>query len=233
MKEKEILKGIRYYLDNDMKKNGFTFNSKWETYIRADTQNQLYFEVSFLFLDFVPIGTNSKSKYLEIYLNIYHTETSKLLLEITTRGKNLDSFFYFSIIGNMLADIVLNPELCNYANRNNHNYFKLDFVTEDDIKMRSGEILSLMNKYVLPFFNRFDTLGKIKDALDCCYSNDIVIHTGNNERLLALAGLLYSFNDPLRENKIQQIRDYFISIYYEEALLELESLVEVLKSRGK
>lgn len=223
---KNIVKGIRLHLDEEMKKRSFKFNSRWQSYINFDAENDLYFEVSLSFLNYVAKGTNYKSKYLEIYLNIYHTETSKMLLAVATRGKNLDSFFNFPIVGNMLPDIILNPDRCIYMNRNNHNYFKLEFVTEEDIKVKSEEILSLVIKYAIPFFESLDSLEKIKTALDCCYSKDLSINNATIERHLSLAALLYHFNDTLKENKIQKIRDYFISIRHDEAILELNTLVQ-------
>lgn len=225
IKEKEIVSGLRTHLDGEMAKLHFEFNKKLGNYIKYDSQQELYFEVSLLFLNFVASETNHTSKYLEIYVNIYHVPTSKLLLEVTTRGKNLDSFFYFKTVGNMLSDIVLNPDWCNYTSRNNHKYFKLGFVTEEDIKDKSEEIIGLLHKHITPFFENLNTLHKIKNALDCSYRKDIAIHNVSVERLLSLVALLYHFKDPLKGEKIQQIRDYFISVNHPTAIAEMDVLI--------
>ncbi len=230
MKEKEIVKEICKQLNGKMEKLGYEFNKRWGSYRKFDPHEQLYFEIAFLFLDSVDIGTNSKSKYLEIFLDIYHIPTSKLLFETMTRGKNLDSFFYFKIVGNMLSDIVMNPDWCNYTNRNNHNYFKLEFVTENDIICRSNEILDLVHKYSIPFFEKLNSAEKIKEALDCCYDKGIVLHNVNNERLFALVSLLFHFNDPQKNENIRRIKDYFLYVNNNRAMLELSALIQKLEN---
>ncbi|PUZ24406.1 hypothetical protein GA0116948_1051 [Chitinophaga costaii] len=51
MKQKDILKAIRLVIDNELEKLGFVFKSKMGGYVKFHAESQLYFEISFLFLD--------------------------------------------------------------------------------------------------------------------------------------------------------------------------------------
>lgn len=224
MKEREIIKGIRAHLDSKMSEEGYRFDNKTGSYLKFDETTQLYYRISLLFVNYVANGTNHKSKYLEVFLEIYHSDISKMIHDISIRGQNLDSFFYFKVIGNMLSDIVLNTDWSDYLKRNNHNYFKLEFVFENDIAKCSKKLFCLLEEHALPFFEKFDALDKIAIALDRCYDKTLVIHNINSERLLVVVALLFYFNDPQRDEKIKQIESYLAMIRHDEALLELTSL---------
>lgn len=233
MKDKEIIKHLRQVLDRPLQVKGYKFNSKKGSYIRFDSTTGLYFEISFLLLDYAT-EENVKGKYLEIYLYICHNEISKILCETSTR--NFLDLFSFPLVRNMLPDIVLNPDFENYTKRNNHNYFRLIFSNENDLNEKPVQILSLIDTYVLPFFEKFDTLEKIGGQFDNSYEKNMVFINSNPDRLFALTALLWILKDSEVEKKTNQIRTIFeeYSNRYKDPnyLKEFDRLVERFKSAG-
>ena len=223
MEEKQLLKAIREYLDPTMAKYGYKFNSKLGSYLRIDGITELYFEISLSFMDYVSYVSGKKTKYLEIYTNVYHKNISQLLLEHSSR-KFLGSLYYFKLIGNLLSDIVLNKDNSEYTSRSNHNYFKIIFESDDEINSYADKILQIIELEAIPFFCKVDTLEKIKDILDTNYSFDCVYHNIFTERLLVLAVLLYKLNDPEKEIKLLNIENVLNKTRNSEALLELIAL---------
>lgn len=227
MGKKDIIKLLRSKLDVELKALGFAYKSKEASYVKLDKETQLYFEISLHFLDYVDYESASDSKYVELYVNVYHQEVSNILLETSTRNF-LSSIFYFKIVGNLLADIMLNPTIADYTKRNTFNYFKLNFPggKESDVADAvSSKMLDIINQQVIPFFDTVNTLEKIKHNLDQNYENTLSIHNVNNERLLALAVLLLEFKDDKVLEKIQRIRAHFLSIDHSTALAELDNIL--------
>ncbi len=141
---------------------------------------------------FVDCNTTLPSKYIELFVNIYRRKYITTIIGNFKSEVFLDSIFYFKLAGNMLSDIVLNPDIYSYTNRNNHNYFKLTFVKVRRIFVdKPLKILSIIKEYAIPFFEKLSSLEKIKNALDQSYGQCLAIHNANNERLLALAALLF------------------------------------------
>lgn len=227
MNKKDVIKLLRSKIDLNLQELEFTYKSKEESYMKFDKETQLYFEISLHFLDYADYENSSVGKYVELYVNVYHKEISKILLDTSTRGF-LDSIFYFKIVGNLFADIILNSNITDYTKRNNSNYFKLKFPVGFELQVLddiSFGLLSIINQKVIPFFNTIDTLEKILRKLDQSYDKTLSIHNVNNERLLALVVLLLQFNDNSALEKVQQIREYFISINHKTALSELNNIL--------
>lgn len=225
MTEKEILSFIHLTLDQDLAVKGFKFDKKRSAYLKFDEHSDLYFEISLLCMDIVVAGTNYKSKYLEIFANIYNKEISTKIWKSTTRGNHLNSYFYFKIVGNMFSDILLNPRWCEYNKRNNHNYFKLEYVSPTDLEIKTIELRKILFANVIPFFEELDNIDKIRIAIDCSYKNGISIHNVNTERLFALIVLLKKANDTNLRSKIFDIKTYFKEVNNTQALTELDQLL--------
>jgi hypothetical protein len=227
MSKKDIIKSLRSKLDIELRALGFAYKSKEESYVKLDKETQLYFEISLLFLDYGDYEYASDGKYVELYVNVYHKEISNILLDTSTRNF-LGSIFYFKIVGNLLADIILNPTIADYTKRNNFNYFKFNFPAGKEAEVSdavSSKMLSVINQQVIPFFDTVNTLEKIMYHLDQNYEGGLSIHNVNNERLLALAVLLLQFKDDKALEKIQRIRAYFLSIDHSTALVELDNIL--------
>lgn len=227
MNKKEIIKLLRSKVDKELKALGFAYRSKEESYVKQDKETQLFFEISLLLLDYADYESGAIGKYVELYVNVYHKEVSEILLETSTRSF-LGSMFYFKIVGNLLADITLNPNIADYIKRNNFNYFKLNFPpgkesdVSDDI---SSKMLSVVHQHIIPFFNTVNTLEKIRNMLDQSYEATLSVHNVNNERLLALVVLLLQCKDDAMLEKIQRIRAHFLSIDHSTALRELDNIL--------
>lgn len=227
MNRKDIIKLLRQKLDVELQSLGFAYKSKEESYVRLNKETQLYFEISLHLLDYGDYESASVGKYVELYVNVYHKEISNILLD-TSKRSFLDSMFYFKIVGNLLADIILNPHISDYTKRNNSNYFKLNFPPQKELEVSDAislKMLSIIHQHVIPFFDTVNTLEKITNKLDQSYEHTLSIHNVNNERLLALVVLLLKFKDDQVLEKIQRIRAHFLSIDHRTALVELDNIL--------
>ncbi|SFW81817.1 hypothetical protein [Chitinophaga sancti] len=227
MTKKDIIKSIRSKIDDELRELGFVYKSKTKSYVKFDKETLLYFEISLLFLDYLDYKDASMGKYAELYVDVYHKEISDILLDTSTRSF-LGSIFYFKIVGNLLADIILNSNISDYKKRNNFNYFKLNFPVEmepEALDAMSLKLLSIVKQHVVPFFNTVDTLEKIVRTLDQSYESTLSLHNGNDERLRALVVLLFRFKEDGILEKIQRIKTYFLSINHSTALVELDNIL--------
>jgi hypothetical protein len=228
MKHTEIIKYLRSKVDQNLKEQGYKYASKNMAYVKFDNETKLFFSIELVFLDYAT-EKDDKAKYLEIYTNIYHETFSSILHRTSTR-KEFTNPFSFKMLGNILSDIFLNPKIDEYTKKNNHNYFKLVFDDVSEFETCTDKFLKILSDYALPFFDAYRGVKMIKEAIDRSYDKCLAIHNINYERLLVLTILLFYYHDSQLEDKLEEIRRYFVSINNPSALEDLNQLISYLST---
>jgi hypothetical protein len=223
MRKKEILNAIRSETDEFLETLGFSYHISKEEYVRHDKVNNLHQCISFLFFNNATVK-HPMGKYLELYLWVYSHEISSIMYECSEIKEYVGRKFFFPILGNMLPDIVLNPDFDTYTFKSNHNYFKLTFESEEDLVTKPLAIVSLLRQYAVPFFAEYDTLPKIKTALDRHYETILPVHQIYLYRLKELIILFHLFKDPDLARKTDALEDYIIKVGDPKAIREVANL---------